>query len=414
MSDAQGPRNSVIAGLDIGTTKVACVVGERNTFGGVDVIGIGSHPSRGLRKGVVINIEDTVKSIRAAVEEAEMMAGVEVNSVYTNISGGHIRSLNSEGMVPIRSGEVAQSDVGKVLDTAQALAIPMDREVIHVIAQQFKVDEQEEIEDPRGMSGVRLAAKVHIVTAAVTAAQNIVRCCNLTRLGVRDIVLGPLASAESVLTPDEKELGVLLLDIGGGTTDLSIYAQGAVSHSFVLPVGGDHIDGDIAYALRASNTVAARIKENYGCALRDLVEDSDPFEVMQVGGERIHTTNRAMLAEVIEPRVQEIFELLSIELQRSGHVGVLPAGVVVTGGSSLLPGMLEAAERALGMPARRGVPRDIGGLADVVASPVYATGVGLVKFGLQNYSSQGPYGAQQLGIYQRLREKMSGWFELAF
>jgi len=414
MNDARRPRNSVIAGLDIGTTKVACVVGERNTFGGVDVIGIGSHPSRGLRKGVVINIEDTVKSIRAAVEEAEMMAGVEVNSVYTNIAGGHIRSLNSEGMVPIRSGEVAQSDVGKVLDTAQALAIPMDREVIHVIAQQFKVDEQEEIEDPRGMSGVRLAAKVHIVTAAVTAAQNIVRCCNLTQLGVRDIVLGPLASSESVLTPDEKELGVLLLDIGGGTTDLSIYSQGAVSHSFVLPVGGDHIDGDIAYALRASNTVAARIKENYGCALRDLVEDSGPFEVMQVGGERIHTTNRAMLAEVIEPRVQEVFELLAIELQRSGHVGVLPAGVVVTGGSSLLPGMLEVAERALGMPARRGLPRDVGGLTDVVASPVYATGVGLVKFGLENFSSQGPYGTQQLGIYQRLREKMSGWFELAF
>jgi len=414
MSDARGPRDSVIAGLDIGTSKVACVIGERNSFGGVDVIGIGSHPSRGLRKGVVINIEDTVKSIRAAVEEAEMMAGVEVNSVYTNIAGGHIRSLNSEGMVPIRSGEVAQSDVGKVLDTAQALAIPMDREVIHVIPQQFKVDEQEEIEDPRGMSGVRLSAKVHIVTAAVTAAQNIVRCCNHTQLGVRDIVLGPLASAEAVLTPDEKELGVLLLDIGGGTTDLSIYSQGAVAHSFVLPVGGDHIDGDIAYALRASSTVAGRIKRDYGCALRDLVEDGESFEVMQVGGDRIHTTNRAMLAEVIEPRVCELFELLGVELQRSGHNGVLPAGVVITGGGSLLPGMLEAAERYLGMPARRGVPREIGGLTDVVASPVYATGVGLVKFGLENYGSQGPFGSQQVGIYQRIKEKVGGWFELAF
>ncbi len=414
MNEPRGPRESVIVGLDIGTSKIACVVGERNSFGGVDVIGIGSHPSRGLRKGVVINIEDTVKSIRSAVEEAEMMAGVEVNSVYTNISGGHVRSLNSEGMVPIHSGEVAQNDVVKVLDTAQALAIPMDREVIHVIPQQFKVDEQEEIEDPRGMSGVRLSAKVHIVTAAVTAAQNIVRCCNLTDLSVRDIVLGPLASSEAVLTPDEKDLGVMLLDVGGGTTDLSIYAQGAVAHSFVLPVGGDHIDGDIAYALRASNTVAARIKREYGCALRDLVVDTEPFEVMQVGGDRIHTTNRSMLSEVIEPRVGEMFDLLGQELRRSGHTGVLPAGVVITGGISLLPGMLEAAERSLGMPARRGVPREVGGLTDVVSSPVYATGVGLVKFGLQNYGSAGPFGVYETGIYQRIREKVSGWLELAF
>ena len=409
-----GPRDSVIVGLDIGTSKVACVVGERNSFGGVDITGIGSHPSRGLRKGAVINIEDTVRSIRAAVEEAEMMAGVEVNSVYTNIAGGHIRCVNSTGMVPIRGGQVAQSDVNKVLEAAQTVAIPMDRRVSHVIPQQFKIDEQEEIEDPRGMSGVRLSAEVHIVTAAVAAAQNIVRCCDLMQLGVRDIVLGPLASAEAVLTDDEKELGVLLLDVGGGTTDLSIYSQGAVLHSFVLPVGGDHIDNDIAYALRASNTVAARIKQEHGCALRDLVQESEPFDFMQVGGDRIHTTNRGMLSEVIEPRVNEMFELLSTELRRIAHTGVLPAGVVVTGGGSLLPGMLEASERFLGMPARRGVPREVGGLSDVVGTPEYSTGVGLVKFGLENYGSPGPFGQKDRGLMDQIKGRVGRWFDLAF
>ena len=409
-----GPRDSVIVGLDIGTSKVACVVGERNSFGGVDVTGIGSHPSRGLRKGAVINIEDTVRSIQAAVEEAEMMAGVEVNSVYTNIAGGHIRCVNSTGMVPIRGGQVAQTDVDKVLEAAQTVAIPMDRRVIHVIPQQFKIDEQEDIDDPRGMSGGRLSAEVHIVTAAVAAAQNIVRCCDLMRLDVRDIVLGPLASAEAVLTVDEKELGVLLLDVGGGTTDLSIYSQGAVLHSFVLPVGGDHIDSDIAYALRASNTVAGRIKQEHGCALRDLVQESDPFDFMQVGGDRIHTTNKGMLSEVIEPRVNEMFELLSNELRRIGHSGVLPAGVVVTGGGSQLPGMLEAAERFLGMPARRGIPREVGGLSDVVGTPEYATGVGRVKFGLENYASPGPFGQRDSGFVQRITGRVGRWFDLAF
>jgi cell division protein FtsA len=410
-----GPRDSVIVGLDIGTSKVACVVGERNSFGGVDITGIGSHPSRGLRKGAVINIEDTVRSIRAAVEEAEMMAGVEVNSVYTNIAGGHIRCVNSTGMVPIRGGQVAQTDVNKVLEAAQTVAIPMDRRVIHVIPQQFKIDEQEEIEDPRGMSGVRLSAEVHIVTAAVAAAQNIVRCCDLMQLGVRDIVLGPLASAEAVLTDDEKELGVLLLDVGGGTTDLSIYSQGAVLHSFVLPVGGDHIDNDIAYALRASNTVAARIKQDHGCALRDLVQESEPFDFMQVGGDRIHTTTRGMLSEVIEPRVSEMFELLSTELRRIAHTGVLPAGVVVTGGGSQLPGMLEASERFLGMPARRGIPREVGGLSDVVGTPEYATGVGLVKFGLENYGSPGPFGSgKDRGLMDQIKGRVGRWFDLAF
>ncbi|MBJ95662.1 MAG: cell division protein FtsA [Rickettsiales bacterium] len=411
---APTPRDSVIAGLDIGTSKVACVVGERNSFGGVDIIGIGSHPSRGLRKGNVINIEDTVHSIQVAVDEAEMMAGVEVNSVYTNIAGGHIHSVNSAGMVPIRGGQVAQTDVDKVLEAAQTIAIPTNRRVIHVIPQQFKIDEQEEIDDPRGMSGVRLSSEVHIVTAAVAAAQNIIRCCELMRLGVRDIVLGPLASAEAVLTADEKELGVLLIDIGGGTTDLTIYSQGAVLHSFVLPVGGNLIDSDIAYALAASNTVAERIKQDHGCALRELVDEAEPFDFMQVGGDRIHSTNKGMLCEVIEPRVSEIFELLAKELQRVGHNRVLPAGVVVTGGGSLLPGILKAAERFLGMPARRGVPREIGGLSDVVGTPEYATGVGLVKFGLENYGSPGPFGQAPVGVFAHLRGQFGRWFDLVF
>jgi cell division protein FtsA len=407
-------RDAIVCGLDIGTSKVACVVGERNSHGGIDVVGIGNHPMKGLRKGVVINIEDTVRSIAAAIEEAEMMAGVEIGSVYAGIGAGHIRSLNSQGMAPIKTGIVAASDVEKVLDAAQALAIPMDREVIHVIPQEFLVDDQDGIEDPRGMSGVRLAAKVHIVTAAVTAAQNIVHCCNRTGLNVADIVLAQLASSAAVLTQDEKDLGVMVMDVGGGTTDIAIWVGGAIQHTSNLAIGGAHVTSDIAYGLRAPLKVAEAIKQDHGCVLRDLVEANETFEVPHVGGDRVNNTSRRMLAEIIEPRMEEMFDLARQELERSGYEDLLPAGVVLTGGTTLLPGMTELAERVFGMSARIGRPRDIGGLADVVASPVYATGVGLVRFGLDSDRTEVRFRRAQETIYQRVKSRMTEWLGLAF
>ncbi len=405
---------SIVVGLDIGTTKIACVVGERNSYGGVDIVGIGSHPSTGLRKGVVINIDDTVRSIQAAIEEAEMMAGVQVTQVYAGIAGGHIRSLNSQGMVPVKTGQVGQGDVEKVLETAQALAIPMDREVLHVIAQEFLVDEQEGIDDPRGMSGVRLAAKVHIVTASVAAAENIVRCCNMTGLSVQDIVLEQLASSEAVLTQDEKDLGVALVDIGGGTTDLAVFQGGAVMHTHVLPIGGGHITKDIAYGLRAPIKTAEAIKQDYGCAVEEFVEQNEVFHVPHVGGERSHETSRRMLASFIEPRVVEIFGLVKMELKRVGYEDLLPAGIVLTGGATQLEGMGRVAERVFGLPARVASPRDVGGLADVVASPVYATGVGLVKFGFDNHRTESRYKAQPDGAIKRLKKQISEWLGNVF
>lgn len=409
MTEAKRGRSPVLVGLDIGTTKIACIVGERNGLGGIDVVGIGTHPSSGLSKGVVTNIQETVHSIRAAVEEAEMMAGVDIGTVYAGIAGGHVKSLNSEGVVAIGAGEVGQREVDKVLDTAQTLAIPADREVIHVIPQEYKIDEQEGIEDPRGMSGVRLTAKVHIVTAAVTAAQNIVRCCNLTGLNVRDIVLEQLASSSAVLTADEKELGVMLVDIGGGTTDLAIYKSGAVLHSHVLPVGGNHVTSDIAYGLRAPLKVAEQIKQKYGCALRSMVTSNEQFDVPSPGGDRVVPMNQQMLAEVIEPRIQELFELVRAELFRTGFEDSLPAGVVLTGGSSLLPGAVEAAEAGLGMQVRRGTPREVGGLSDVVASPIYATGVGLVKFGIENYRADNRFYGVEASLYRRMKGRVTDW-----
>jgi cell division protein FtsA len=407
------PRSSILVGLDIGTTKVACIVGELNPKGGIDVVGIGTHPSTGLRKGVVINIEDTVRSIAQAVEEAEMMAGVQVSTVYAGIAGGHIKSLNSHGTVPVRTGLVAEGDVEKVLETAQALAIPMDREVVHVIPQEYTVDDQDGIQDPRGMAGVRLSAKVHVVTAAVSAAQNIVRCCNMTGLNVRDVVLQPLASADAVLTRDEKQLGVMLVDIGGGTTDVAIFVGGAVVHTHVLAIGGDHLTNDIAYGLKAPIQVAERIKQEQGCAVRDLVKEGESFDVPHVGGDRVHQCSRADLADIIEPRVSEMFGLVKQELERSGFADRLPAGVVLTGGTTLLPGMTELAERVFDTSARRGVPREVGGLADVVANPIFATGVGLVKFGALHGRADDRYKRHEPGLVERVRSRVSEWLGLA-
>jgi len=370
-------------GLDIGTTKICAIVGEVKDDGRIDIIGIGSHPSKGLRKGVVVNIESTVESIKKAVEEAELMAGVDINSVYAGIAGGHIRSFNSRGVIAIKNREISATDIERVIDAAKAVAIPLDREVLHVLPQEFTVDDQDGIKEPLGMSGVRLEAEVHIITGAVTSAQNIVKSCNRAGLEVLDIVLEPLASSYSVLSSDEKELGVAVIDIGGGTTDIAIHMEGGIWHTAVLAIGGNHLTNDIAVGLRTPAGEAEKIKIKYGCALTSLVRDDETIEVPSVGGRPPRILSRQVLSEIIEPRVEEIFGLAHREILKAGMEERVASGVVITGGSAIMEGIPEAAERVMEFPARRGVPMNIGGLVDVVNSPMYATGVGLVLFGAQ-------------------------------
>ena len=406
-------KQNLLVGLDIGTTKIASIVGEENDSG-LDIVGIGTHPSNGLRKGVVINIEATVDSIKQAVEEAELMAGCEITSVFVGIAGGHIRSLNSQGTVAIKDREVSDLDVARVLDTAQAVAIPMDRELIHIIPQEYIVDDLEGIKDPRGMRGVRLSAKVHIVTGAVTSAQNIVNCCNKANLNVRDIVLEQLASSEAALTPDERDLGVMLVDIGGGTTDIAVFIDGAVVHTSVLALGGDHITHDIAYGLRTPGAEAEKIKQKYGSAMTAMVDDDSKFEVESVGGSNNRSADRATLAEIIEPRVTEILQLVQQELVRTGLEDHLPAGVVLTGGSVILPGIPELAERLFGMPARRGVPMGVGGLTEVISSPIFATGVGLVKFGQVHELDDQRLKGRSPSFFDGVKDRMKEWSRAFF
>lgn len=402
-------KDSLVVGLDIGTTKVCAVVGE-DTGDGLEVVGYGFAPSTGLRKGVVINIEATTQAIRRAIEDAEETAGCEIRSVYVGIAGGHIKSLNSHGIVSIKEREVSDPDVVRVLDAAQAIAIPMDREIIHIIPQEFIIDDQAGIKDPRGMSGVRLAARVHIVTGAVTSAQNIVKCCHKTGLNVRDLVLQQLASAEAVLTADERELGVLLVDIGGGTTDIAIFANGSVQHTAVLSLGGDHITRDIAIGLGAATPDAEHLKREFGCTMRRLVETDEAFDIPGVGGRKSRVASRRMLAEVIEPRVEEMFALVGQELARSGLDAMLPAGVVITGGTTLMEGMPEIAEKVLGMGVRMGSPRGIYGPKEIIQSPIYSTAVGLVRYGMnqvQNDDSRGKI--RQENLYRRARSRLGEW-----
>ena len=408
---AKAKRDELIVGLDIGTTKVAAIVGEI-TEDGIDVIGIGTAPSRGLRKGVVVNIDATVQSIERAIEEAEHMAGCEISSVYAGIAGGHIKGLNSHGTVAVKDKEVRQGDIDRVIESAKAVAIPMDREIIHVLPQEYVVDEQDGIREPLGMSGVRLEAKVHIVTAAVASAQNIVKCANRCGLEVADIVLEPLASAEAVLHDDEKELGVALLDIGGGTTDLAIFVDGAIVHTSVLPIGGSHMTGDIAVGLRTPLESAERIKIKHGCATPSLVDPNEMIEVPSVGGRAPRILSRATLTEILMPRVEEIFSCVRKEIIRAGFEDVLASGVVLTGGSTILEGMAELAEEVLGVPARRGQVKGIGGLVDVVRSPAYATGVGLVRYGALRAGRPGGIGAPQ--TEKTVWKKMRSWFREAF
>lgn len=404
-------KDDLIVGLDIGTTKIGTVVAERSERG-IDVVGIGTHPSRGLRKGVVVDIDATVDSIKHAVEEAELMADCEITSVYAGIAGGHIDGLNSHGIVAVKDREVSEGDVRRVIDAAKAVAIPMDREVIHVIPQEYIIDEQDGIREPLGMSGVRLEAKIHIVTAAVTSAQNIVKCANKAGLNVVDIVLEPLASAEAVLAEDERDLGVCLIDIGGGTTDVAVFADGSIKHTSVLGLGGYHVTNDIAVGLRTPFEEAERIKKRFGVASARYLGSDDVITVPSVGGRRPREVSRKILCEIVEPRVDEILTLARQEIAKAGLESRIPSGVVLTGGSSALAGLGDLAEEIFEAPVREGVPLDVGGLQDVVRSPMYATGVGLVRFGSRRHRGRGSsrFRIRDQSIFRRVRQRMRDWF----
>ena len=405
-------KENLIVGLDIGTTKICAIVGNL-TEEGLDIVGIGTSPSLGLRKGVVINIESTVESIQKALHEAERMAGCEIKSVFAGIAGGHIKGFNSQGVIAIKNREVTQEDISRVIDAAKALAIPMDREVIHVLPQEFIIDDQDGIKEPLGMSGVRLEAKVHIVTGAVASAQNIVKSCNRAGVNVGDIVLEQLASSYAVLSADEKELGVAMVDIGGGTTDIAIYLDGAIKYTSVLSLGGNHLTNDIAVGLRTPMAEAEKIKKQYGCCLTSMVGKDENIEVPSVGGREPRVLSRQLLAEILEPRVEEIFTLVNREIIRSGYQDFIASGVVITGGTSILPGMPEMAEQIFNLPVRRGVPQDIGGLTDVVNSPIFATGVGLVKYGSRNLKSH-KFMIGQENVFDKVVRRMKEWLNEFF
>ncbi|NNM00218.1 MAG: cell division protein FtsA [Gammaproteobacteria bacterium] len=398
---------NLVVGLDIGTSKVVAIVGEVGDGGEVEVIGIGSHPSRGLKKGVVVNIESTVQSIQRAVEEAELMAGCEIHSVYAGIAGSHINSLNSHGIVAIRDSEVTASDVERVIDAARAVAIPADQKILHILPQEFIIDSQEGIREPIGMSGVRLEARVHMVTGAVSAAQNIVKCVRRCGLEVDDVILQQLASSQSVLTDDEKELGVCLCDIGGGTTDIAVFAQGAIHHSAVIPIAGDQVTNDIAVALRTPTHHAEDIKIKYACALTQLANPDETIEVPSVGDRPPRRLVRQTLAEVVEPRYEELFGLVHAELKRSGFEELVAAGVVLTGGGSKMEGAVDLAEEVFHMPVRVGAPQYVSGLVDVIRNPVYATGVGLLLFG---NSDDAAYRQTRRLESNGVWERMKNWF----
>ena len=404
----QGQEN-IIVGLDIGTTKICAVVGEK-TGDKINVIGIGTHPSIGLRKGVVVNIESTVESIQKAVEEAELMAGCEISSVYAGIAGGHITGFNSRGIVAIKGSEVIQQDVDRVIDAARAVAIPMDREVIHVIPQEFIIDEQGGIQNPVGMSGVRLEAKIHIVTGAVTSAHNIVKCANRSGLDVCDIVLEPLASGEAVLTDEEKDVGTALIDLGGGTSDLAIFSGKNIKHTFVLALGGSNLTNDISIGLRASIAEAEKIKKKYGTCVARSISSEETIEVPGMGGRKPRKLPRQILGEILEPRVEEIFTLIKREIFRAGMDKVVTSGVVLTGGSSLLEGVTDIAETVFDLPSRLGTPRGISGLTDVVNNPMYATAVGLVLYGARIQPKK-KFRIRDSNIFNRVMIRMKRWFK---
>jgi cell division protein FtsA len=403
----------MVVGLDIGTSKIVVIVGELKPEGGYEVVGMGTHPSRGLKKGVVVNIEATVSAIQRALEEAELMADCKIHEVYTGIAGSHIKSFNSHGMVAVKDKEVSQLDVERVMETAKAVNILNDQQILHVLNQEFIIDGQEDVREPIGMSGVRLEVKVHIVTGAVAAAQNIMKCVHRCGLEVRDLVLQPLASALAVLSEDEKDLGVCLVDIGGGTTDIAVFAQGAVRHTAVIPIAGDQITNDIAMALRTATKDAEDLKCRHGCALRTMSDPQEMVEVAGVGDRPTRQLSRQTLAEVIEPRVEELYFMVQAELRRSGFEELLSSGIVITGGSSSLEGMVELGEEIFHMPVRLGLPRYRGSLEEVVLNPRYSTGIGLIVAGIEQLQRD-----QQIRLkgnsLKRILDRMRSWFQVNF
>ncbi len=376
--------DNTIVGLDIGTTKVCAIVGKKTDNGTIKIIGIGQTPSKGLRKGIVINIDEAVLSIKRAIAYAERMSGVKIDTVYTGIAGGHIRSYNSSGVVAIKSLEVAESDIRRVIDAAKAVAIPPDREIIHIIPQEFIVDDQAGIKDPRGMSGTRLEVRVHIVTGSVTNVQNIVKCCQKSGLMVKNIVLQPIASSQAAIMPEEKDLGIGLIDIGGGTTDVAVFVSNAIKHTSVISIGGDHITNDLAIGLRTPFKEAEEIKKKYGCSLTEIVGDDEVVEIPGVGDRKARKIQKKLLSEIIEPRVEEIFSIVKDNLDKVNILPMLASGIVLTGGSALMEGAVELAESVFNLPVRVGKPINVTGLKDAVDNPMYATGVGLVIYGFDN------------------------------
>ena len=407
-------KSNYIVGLDIGTTKICCIIGEIIDDEKIDIIGLGQYPSRGLRKGVVVNIDSTVESIKNAVEEAELMAGCEIDSVYVGIAGGHINSLNSHGNIAIKGKEISEKDMERVIESAKAIAIPLDREVIHVLPQEYIVDDQDGIKTPLGMAGTRLEAKVHIVTAAVTSAMNIVKCVNKAGLTVSNIVLEQLASSESILSQDEKELGVAMIDIGGGTSDLAIFYQGSIKHTAVLTIAGAQMTNDIAIGLRTPNSEAEKIKHSFGCAYTSLIEESENIEVPSVGGREPRAVSRQVLGEIIEARTREMFELLDQKINESGYREIITSGIVLTGGASSMQGMAELAEDVFQSPVRVGTPFDLGGLINVASNPMYATCTGLIQYGFKRRKISPTRELQGRNLFDKIFSRMKDWADEFF
>jgi cell division protein FtsA len=403
-------KDNLLVGLDIGTSKIVAIVAEIKDEGGLEIIGMGSHPSRGLKKGVVVNIESTVNGIQRAMEEAELMADCKIREVYTGIAGSHIKSFNSHGMVAIKDREVTQADVERVVETAKAVNIPTDQQILHILNQEFIIDGQEDVREPLGMSGVRLEIKVHIVTGAVSAAQNIMKCVRRCGLEVQDLILQPLASATAVLSEDEKDLGVCLVDVGGGTTDIAVFTEGAIRHTAVIPIAGDQITNDIAMALRTPTKDAEEIKIRFGCAYTQLAHAAQNVDVPGVGERGPRQLSRQTLAEVIEPRVEELYSLVQTELRRSGFEELLSSGIVLTGGTSVMPGMVELGEEVFHMPVRLGLPHYLGGLSEVVRNPRYSTAVGLLLHGLQQRKRRDMV-KMTTGSFKQVLERMKSWFK---
>ncbi|HBJ75850.1 MAG TPA: cell division protein FtsA [Syntrophaceae bacterium] len=403
-----GRKSNVLVGIDIGTTKTIAIVGEV-TATGIDIIGMGITPAKELRKGGVVNIDNTVEAIKKAVEDAEHMSGCRINSAYVGIAGSHIKGQNSLGIVAVKGREVGEDDLQRAIEASRAIAIPVDREILHTLPQNYVVDGQDGIRDPVGMSGVRLEAKVHIVTGAAASVQNVVKSVNRVGLDIDDVVLEQLAASEAILSSDEKDLGVALIDIGGSTTGIAIFAEGSIKHTATLPVGGNFLTSDIATGLRTPFAEAEKIKLNYGCAMTSMIPKEDIIEVPSVGGREDRMVSRQILGRIVEPRMDEILNMALKEIVRSGYEDLLAAGLVLTGGASLLPGINEMAEQIFDMPVRRGCPVGVGGLSDVANSPAFAVGVGLIIYGSKNISSDSVY-RKTGNIFSELFKTIKKWF----